>query len=243
MSGHSKWSTIKRQKGINDAKRGQIFTKLANAITVAVREGGGSDTAANFKLRLAIEKARSVNMPRDNVERAIDRGAGKGGGVTLESVTYEGFGPLGIAIVVQAVTDNKNRTTPLVKSTFDKHGGTMGVPGSVAWQFDSRGIITIPLNSQSEDDVMLQVIDAGADDVESSGGTVEVYTKPEDLNTVKDQLTAQGLPVESAEMILKPKTQVQITSEADAQKVINFIEYLEDLDDVTEVFTNADISV
>ncbi len=241
MSGHSKWSTIKRQKGANDAKRGQIFTKLSNAITVAVREGGGPDATANFKLRLAIEKARAYNMPKDNVDRAIDRATGKGGADQLASTTYEGFGPLGTAVIVQAVTDNKNRTTSDIKTAFDRGGGTMGQPGSVAWQFDQVGDITVPISNHDEDAVYLAAVDAGAEDVEIVDNGAEIFTKPEEIHSVKEALEAQGYTVEGAEQILRPKQTIAIKSQEEADKIMAFIDRLEVLDDVTDVSTNADI--
>lgn len=241
MSGHSKWSTIKRQKGANDAKRGQVFTKLANAITVAVREGGGGDPASNFRLRLAIEKARNENMPKDNIDRAIERGLGKGGEAQLVSITYEGFGPAGIAVIVYALTDNKNRTTAEVKTTFDKSGGTLATPGAVSWQFEPSGVIVIKPNGQSIDNVTLVAIDSGATDVDEAGEGVEVFTKPEELHQVKEHLTAQNIAIEDALLTMRPKQTVTVTSTQDAQKILAFLDRLEGLDDVSEVFTNVAI--
>lgn len=242
MSGHSKWSTIKRQKGANDAKRGQLFTKLANAITVAVREGGGGDPAANFKLRLAIEKAKAVNMPRDNIDRAIERGLGKSGGVQLETTVYEGFGPAGTAVMVEAVTDNKNRTTAEVKMAFDKSGGAMSQPGTVAWQFEPVGVIRVKRHDGQEDTITLKAIDAGAQDIDVQDEVLEIYTKPEELHRVNESLRAEGIETEDAELIQKPKQLKEIENPADAHKVIAFLDRLEGLDDVNTVYINAQIN-
>lgn len=241
MSGHSKWSTIKRQKGLNDAKRGQTFTKLAKAITVAVREGGGGDPATNIRLRLAIDKARVDNMPKDNIGRAIDRGGGVSGGAQLESVTYEGFGPAGVAVVVDAITDNRNRTTPEIRSTFEKAGGTVATPGAVSWQFDQVGVITLAVGGHDVDALTLDAIDAGAQDVEMVDDVLEIYTSPIELHAVKEAVEAKGYQLTSAQITLKPKQVVTITNPEDVQKVITFLDRLDALDDVSEVHTNADI--
>lgn len=247
MSGHSKWSTIKRQKGVNDAKRSSAFTKMGNAITIAAREGGGADPTSNFKLRLAIESARAVNMPKDNIQRAIDRGVGKGGGMALESVVYEGYGPGKVAIIVEAATDNKNRTLPEIRTTFEKNGGTFASSSAVSWMFADVGMITLVKDAQpaavakSFDDIFEITVDAGADDVEDSGDLVEVYTKPADLEKVKNALTEKGLVVESAEIFKKPTTIVEISDAEIARKVLSMIEKLEDLDDVQKVYANFDI--
>src|SRR3989344_567071 len=195
MSGHSKWSTIKRQKGAADIRRGQAFTKLANAIIVAVRDGGGiADPSSNFKLRLAIDAARSANMPKDNIERAIERAAGRQGGA-VEEVVYEGFGPGGFAVVVDAVTDNKQRTVSEVKNVFEKHGGRLGTPGVAAYQFQQKGLITISKNEKTIDDIFLLAADCGAEDIEETGAEVFIYTKTEDLKSVSDELIEQGLSI------------------------------------------------
>lgn len=240
MSGHSKWSTIKRQKGANDAKRGQIFTKLANAIAVAVKEGGG-DPASNFKLRLVMDQARAANMPRENIGRAIDRGLGKGGAATMETVIYEGYAPGKVAIIVEAATDNKNRTTPEIRGTIEKNGGTFATPGAVSWMFSDVGMITVPKNGKSLDEIFELAVDSGADDVEDAGGLVEVYTKPMDVEKVKNSLTEKGLVVESAEIFKKPTTTQPISDEDSSKKIFSFIEKLEDLDDVQKVYANFDI--
>ncbi len=247
MSGHSKWSTIKRQKGVTDAKRSQAFTKMANAITIAVREGGGGDPASNFKLRLAIEAARAVNVPKDNIQRSIDRGLGKGGVAAIETVVYEGYGPSKVAIIVEAATDNKNRTTPEIRGTMEKNGGTFASPGAVSWMFSDVGMITVAKDAQQGgvkktlDDVFEAAVDVGADDVEDSGESVEVYTKPGDVEKVKNALVEKGFTIQSAELFKKPTTTVAICEKSDAEKVLAFVEKLEDLDDVQKVYSNFDI--
>ncbi len=197
MSGHSKWHSIRRTKGVLDARRGALFTKLAREITVAAREGG-ADPDMNFRLRLAVDKARQSNMPNDNIKRAIDRASGKGAELSIDEITYEGYGPGGVAIMVEAATDNRNRTASDVRSTFTKSGGNLGESGSVGWMFEAKGLVTVEFPTEQSfdaDEVMLQVIDAGADDVEVDGSIVEVYTAAEDLNNVRLALEAQHLPI------------------------------------------------
>lgn len=241
MSGHSKWSQIKRQKGVADAKRGQTFTKIALAITIAVKSGGGiTDPNQNFRLRLEIEKARSANMPKENIERAIERGVGKGDKGELAEVVYEGFAPHGVAVIVEAVTDNKQRTTPEIKSLFDKNGGTLGVPGSVAYQFTQMGLLIVAKRGQSFDAIFLQAIDAGAVDVEEVGEEVYIYTNPADLAKVKDALS-KLLTVVSSELIRKPNTTVAISDKESADKLMHFIERIENHEDVQKVYANFDI--
>lgn len=243
MSGHSKWSTIKRQKGAADIKRGKEFTKLGNAITIAVREGGGSgDPASNFKLRLAIDTARSANMPKENIQRAIDRGMGKsGGGGQLETVDYEGYAPGKVAIIIEAVTDNRNRTSSEIKGVVEKNGGTFASSGAVSWMFSDCGLVTVAKDGKSFDDVFEAAVDAGADDVEEVGNLAEVYTKPSELDKVKKSLEEKGLTVESAELFKKPTTTVEISDNETAKKVLSLIEKLEDVDDVSKVYANFDI--
>lgn len=241
MSGHSKWSTIKRQKGAKDAKRGQIFTKIGGAITIAAREGGGGDPASNFKLRLAMDQAKAANMPRENIDRAIERGLGKAGGAALETVTYEGYAPGKVALVIEVATDNRNRTTPEVRGAIEKAGGTFTSPGAVAWMFKEQGLVTLQKAGKSLDEIFEAAVDAGADDVEDAGDLVEVFTKSSDVEKVKNTLASKGLTVQSAEIFKKPKT-VQAVNDADlAKKVLNLIEKLEDLDDVQKVYANFDI--
>jgi len=243
MSGHSKWSTIKRKKGAADAKRGQLFTKLTREITVSAKEGGG-DPDSNFRLRLAVQRARTENMPAENIQRAIQRGTGAGGdGVVYEEITYEGYGPHGVALLVQALTDNRNRTVAEVRSIFTKMGGSLGEAGSVAWMFDARGLITIePKTGQDADEVTLMAIDAGAEDVSvDEEGNVEVVTSFEDLKHVQDALTSQGLNVTQAETAMIPKTTMML-DDKDTEQALRMVERLEDLDDVQTVYTNLDLS-
>ena len=241
MSGHSKWSQIKRQKGVADVKRGATFTKVANAITVAVREGGGGDPVSNFKLRLLMDQARAVNMPKDNIQRAIDRGLGKGMEGALSSVTYEGYGPGKVALIIDAVTDNKNRTTPEVKSALKKSGGSFVTPGTVSWMFADCGLITIPKNGKSFDELFEIAVDVGADDVEDSDDVVEVYTKPNELDKVKNALVEKGLIIQSAELAKKPTTTVEVGDEETQKKIFGLMERLEDLDDVQKVWSNFEV--
>ena len=241
MSGHSKWAQIKRQKGVNDSKRGQIFTKLAREIMVAARQGG-ADAETNFRLRLAIQRARGVNMPQENIQRAISRASGTGeGAAQLEEITYEGYGPGGVAIFVEAVTDNRNRTVAEVRNIFTRNGGSLGENGSVAWIFDQRGVVTVNLDSQDPDEATLQAIDAGATDVNQIDKTLEVYTDLEDLEGVRRAMEGVGLEVEAAERAFVPKTTVTLDDQKSTQ-VVRLIERLEDLDDVQNVSTNLDLS-
>jgi len=239
MSGHSKWAQIKRQKGANDAKRGQIFTKLGREITVAARQGG-SDPEANYRLRLAIQKAREQNMPMENIDRAIKRAGGGADSAALEEVTYEGYGPGGTAILLQAFTDNRNRTVAEIRNLFTRGGGSLGEGGCVAWLFDQRGVITVEAGERDADEIALVAIDAGAEDVSVDGESIEVYTAPEDLETVRRGLDAQDLHVVSAELAMIPKTTVRL-GEKDGLQALKLLERLEDLDDVQRVFSNADI--
>jgi YebC/PmpR family DNA-binding regulatory protein len=240
MSGHSKWSTIKRQKGANDAKRGAVFTKVAREISVAARQGGG-DPEANYRLRLAIEKARSVNMPADNIKRAIDKAVGGGEGEQYEEIVYEGYGPGGVAVLVEAQTDNRNRTAAEVRSIFTKLGGQLAGTGAVAWQFEPRGVIAVERDGRDADEVGLAAIDAGADDVDTSdAGTIEVYTSPGDLEAVRRALEQAGVPVESAEQAMVAKQTVELDSQK-ARQALRLVEMLEDLDDVSRVTANFDI--
>ncbi len=240
MSGHSKWAQIKRQKGVNDNKRGQIFTKLGREITVAARDGGG-DPNANFRLRLAIQHARENNMPMDNIERAIKRGTGGGEGAALEEITYEGYGVGGAAILVEAMTDNRNRAAADIRSVFTRHGGSLGETGCVSWLFDSRGVISIDVGKQDPDELSLLAIDAGADDVRVDGDTLEVYTAPGDLDTVRQALEAAKLTITNAEVSMIPKTTVELDPKGTVT-VLKMVEKLEDLDDVQAVYSNIEVS-
>jgi len=239
MSGHSKWSTIKRQKGANDAKRGALFTKLAREIITAARQGGG-DVEANYRLRMAIDKAKSNSMPADNIKRAIEKATGSGADAEqYDEVTYEGIGPANVAVIVAAMTDNRNRTASEVRSVFSKHGGTLS---TVAWQFEQKGIISLPLNGRDPDEVTLAAIDAGASDVGSpDGGAIIVTTEPGDLEAVRRGLADAGFEAESAELSMEPTTTVAIDDEKTAKQVLLFMERLEDLDDVQNVYANFDI--
>jgi YebC/PmpR family DNA-binding regulatory protein len=240
MSGHSKWSTIKRQKGVTDAKRSAVFTKVAREISVAARQGGG-DPDANYRLRLAIEKARSVNMPADNIKRTIDKATGGGEAEQFEEIVYEGYGPGGVAILVEAATDNRNRTASDVRAIFTKAGGALAGSGAVAWQFEPRGVITVMAKGQDPDDLALAAIDAGAEDVDTSGAdVVEVYTAPGALEQVRKALDAAGLPVDSAENTMLAKNTVEVDSQR-ARQNLRLVENLEDLDDVQRVTANFDI--
>lgn len=240
MSGHSKWATIKRQKGASDIKRGAVFTKLSNAITVAVRQGGGtSDPNQNFKLRLAVDAARTANMPKENIERAIVRAAGKQGEM-VEEFVYEGFSPGGISIIVEATTDNKNRTTGEVKNVFDKNGGTMGIPGSVAYQFKQRGRIIIK-KEKAIDDIFMEAADSGAEDIEEVGDEVFIYTNPSDLGKVRDGLLAKSYTLEESAIIWQPLTMIEMEEGEKAEKVMLFLEKLEALDDVQKVYSNFEL--
>jgi len=238
MGGHSHWSTIKRQKGASDAKRGQLFTKLSKEITVAAREGGG-DPNANPRLRLAIDKARENNMAADTIKRAIDRGAGAGEGEALVEATFEGYGPGGVAILLQVVTDNRNRSVSEIRTTLARNGGNLGEAGSVAWQFESVGFIALEPGDADPEEVALVAIDAGAQDVRTEGGIVEVYTAPTELDKVRRALAESGLKVASAELSMLPKNTLPLDEHA-AGQVLRLLDVLEDLDDVQKVYSNAD---
>lgn len=241
MSGHSKWAQIKRQKGAADVKRGLVFTKLSNAITVAIRQGGGvADPNQNFRLRLAVDAARGANMPKENIERAIEKAAGKQGAM-LDEVVYEGFGPLGISIIVEAATDNKNRTTSEVQNVFNKNGGNMGQMGSVAYQFKQIGRIIVEKNGKSIDDIFLLAADNGAEDVEEVGTEAFIYTDQINLNKLREVFLANKYQVKETELIRKPLSVIEI-KENESSKVIDFLEKLEELDDVQKVYSNFDIS-
>lgn len=238
MSGHSKWSTIKRQKAITDAKKGAAFTKLANAIIVAAKSGADPDT--NFTLRLAIDKAKTINMPVANIQRAIDRGAGKLGGEAIEEVVYEGYGPGGMAVIVECATDNKNRTYPEVRTAFTKNGGNMAEPGAVAFQFTRTGIIRAGFSGDA-DEAMLAAIDAGAQDAEVEDGELVIYTDAKQLAAVRDALQAAGLTVKEAELAFIPNTTVAITDPEVARKATNLLDALDSLDDVTNTYANVEL--
>ena len=240
MSGHSKWSTIKRQKGANDAKRGAVFTKVAREISVAARQGGG-DPDANYRLRLAMEKARSVNMPADNIKRTIEKATGGGEAEQFEEIVYEGYGPGGVAVLVEAATDNRNRTAAEIRSIFTKTGGQLAGSGAVAWQFEPRGLIAVTRNGVDPDEVALAAIDAGAEDVDTEDpDTIEIYTTPADLERVRLALDAAGVTVDSAENTMIAKQTVELDS-TKARQALRLVEMLDDLDDVQRVTANFDI--
>jgi YebC/PmpR family DNA-binding regulatory protein len=238
MSGHSKWAQIKRQKGVADSRRGQLFTKLGREVTVAARQGG-PDAAANFRLRLAIQKARDSNMPADTIERAIKRATGGADAAALSEVNYEGYGPGGAAILVEALTDNRNRTVADVRATFSSAGGSLGETGCVAWLFESRGVVTVPVRDQAGDDLALLAIDAGAEDVKVEDDAVEVHTQPADLENVRRSLEEAGVSVASAEISMVPKNTVSL-GEKEAMQTLRLLDRLEELDDIQRVYSNAD---
>jgi YebC/PmpR family DNA-binding regulatory protein len=241
VSGHSKWHSIRRQKGAADAKRGQLFSKLVRAIIVAAREGG-PDPAANLALANAIEKARENSMPKDNIERAIARGTGSGpDGAAYERVTYEGYGPSGVAVFVEAVTDNRNRTAADVRHTFSKNDGNLGESGLVAWLFERKGVVLVPADSVDEDDLTLAAADGGAEDVVQEGSSYQVTCAPEDLAALREELTQAGIAFDSADLTLLPKTTIQIDDESAARKLVRLMEALEENDDVQDVYANFDI--
>jgi YebC/PmpR family DNA-binding regulatory protein len=235
VSGHSKWSTIKREKGAKDAARGAVFTKLGNAIAMAARDG--TDPETNFALRLAIDKAKAANMPSANIQRAIDRIKDKSA-AQLQEVLYEGYGPGGVAILVECATDNINRTYPDVKLAFSKHGGNIAEKGAVAFQFDRRGVIRV---NSTGDEVMLQALEAGATDVTEENGVSEIYTEPTDLAKVRDALRQAGLEITEAELTYVPNNTVQITDEATAGKIMRLMDALDESDDVVNTHVNFDI--
>jgi YebC/PmpR family DNA-binding regulatory protein len=239
MAGHSKWASIKHKKAATDAKRGKLFTKLARAITVAAREGGG-DPAGNHTLAAAVEKAKGYSMPKDNIQRAIDRGTGEGDAGAIERVVYEGYGPGGAAVLVDALTDNRNRTGAEVRNIFDKQGGSLGEPGSVAWQFDKKGVVLVDAARYGEDDLMA-AIDAGADDVAVEEDTLKVTSEPAGLTAVREALEESGVEVDSAEVAMEPKAVVAVTDSAEARRLVRLIDALDDHDDVDEVHANFDI--
>jgi YebC/PmpR family DNA-binding regulatory protein len=239
MSGHSKWSTIKRKKGAADAQRSKLWGKLLRYVEVAAREGGGN-IEGNPTLASAVQKAKENSVPNDNIQRAIKRGTGELEGEAYEEISYEGYGPGGVAVLVQCLTNNRNRASQDVRASFNGHGGKMAEPGAVAWMFESKGVVMIPAVGASEDDVFLVAADAGAEDVSASDESIEVITPPEALKAVRAALEGEGMTVESAEVTQVPKTTIRLEG-ADAKKVLNLIDTLEELDDVSDVYANFDI--
>jgi YebC/PmpR family DNA-binding regulatory protein len=241
MSGHSKWSTIKHKKGVQDARRGKLFSKLARAIIVAAREGGG-DPSANLALQNAIEKARSYSMPKDNIERAIARGSGADAdAAAFETVVYEGYGPSGVAVLVEALTDNRNRTAADVRHVFSKNDGNLGTSGGVAWLFERRGVVIVPVDGVDEDELTLAAAEGGADDVAQDGSSFQVTAAPEQLSEVRAAIEAAGFTVDSAELTMVPKTTVAVEDEVAAKKILRLMDALEDNDDVQDVYSNFDM--
>lgn len=240
MSGHSKWSTIKRKKGALDAKRGKIFSNLAKEVTLAARLGGG-DPSGNPRLRAVLMACRANNMPMDNVERAIKKGTGELEGVTYEEQRYEGYGPAGVGLIVDAVTDNKNRTTAEIRHILSKAGGSLATTNAVAWNFDQRGVITVPKEGMSDDDMLEKAIEAGADDVDSSGDVHEVYCESNQLHAVAGELDKMGVKAEEVTLKMIPKT-LQAVEKKAIPALLRLLETLEESEDVTNVFSNADIS-
>ena len=238
MSGHSKWSTIKRQKGITDNKRGQLFTKLGREITVAARQGG-PDPETNPRLRLAFDRARDANMPKDTMARAAKRGAGPTEGAELQEITYEGYGPGGVAILVSAVTDNRNRTASDIRNVFAKAGGSLGESGSVGWQFETRGVIALDTSGGDAEELALRAMDSSADDVKVDGDAVEVYARPDMLESVRGSLTEAGLAIVSAEIAQVPKNTIALDARH-AEQTLRLLDKLDELDDVQSVSSNAD---
>ena len=239
MSGHSKWATIKHKKGAQDKARGKLFAKLIRQVEVAAREGGG-DPESNPTLRTMFQKARQASVPMDTIEKAIKRGTGELEGVRYETITYEGYAPCGVALLVECLSDNRNRTGSDVRSTFTKNGGSMAEPGAVSWQFERKGVIILP-KKYSEDEVMEAALEAGAEDIADQGDTWQVTTAPTDLHTVRTALEAAGIELDSGDLTMLPTSTIELESESDARKVLKLLDALEDLDDVQNVYANFDI--
>lgn len=240
MSGHSKWSTIKRKKAATDAKRGQLFTKIARELTVTARQGGG-DPDVNFRLRLVIDRAKQANMPKDSIERAIKRGTGEIKGEAFEEIRYEGYGPHGVALILDALTDNRNRAVADIRHLLTRSGGSLGETGSVIWLFDQKGLIIIEADGEEAEEFALQAIDAGVDDVRIENGLVEIYTQPAGFQEVKETLEREGVPFSSAEITMVPKTLTRL-GEKETIQIMHLVEALEELEDVQQVYSSLDIS-
>jgi YebC/PmpR family DNA-binding regulatory protein len=241
MSGHSKWASIKHKKAIVDQRRGKAFTTLSRHITVAAKSGGG-DVDGNPALALAVQKAKDASMPKDNIQRAIDKGTGAGADAeTFEDVLDEGYGPGGVALLIEALTDNRNRTGADIRNIFSKNGGSVAEPGSVAWQFERKGVIILPKAAAAEDDLMLVALDNGAEDIEDQGDTWQLTSPPTDLNRLRTSLEEAGITIESADLTMLPSQTVPLQSEGDARQVLRVIDALEDHDDVQNVYANFDI--
>ena len=240
MSGHSKWHNIRLRKGKQDAERGKLFTKLAREIIVAARDGGGNPDT-NVRLRLAVQKAREASMPVDNIKRAIQRGTGEIEGAVYEEITYEGYAPAGVAVLVQCLTDNRNRTVAEVRNAFSKCGGSLGESGCVAWMFEQRGVVQVPADQSDEDSVLAATLDAGAEDIMVEDEFIEVHTQPENLQAVRDALNNAGIPVAQADVTMVPKTTVRVEGAKEVSQILRLMDMLEDLDDVQNVYSNFDI--
>ena len=240
MSGHSKWSTIKRKKAATDAKRGQLFTKIARELTVTARQGGG-DPDVNFRLRLVIDRAKQANMPKDSIERAIKRGTGEIKGEAFEEIRYEGYGPHGVALILDALTDNRNRAVADIRHLLTRSGGSLGETGSVIWLFDQKGLIIIEADGEEAEEFALQAIDAGVDDVRIENGLVEIYTQPAGFQEVKETLEREGVPFSSAEITMVPKTLTRL-GEKETIQIMHLVEALEELEDLQQVYSSLDIS-
>ncbi|HEX6125637.1 MAG TPA: YebC/PmpR family DNA-binding transcriptional regulator [Pyrinomonadaceae bacterium] len=240
MSGHSKWHTIKHKKGALDAKRGKIFTKLIKEITVAARTGGSGDVDSNARLRKAVNDAKAQNMPNDTIDRAIKRGTGELEGVAYDEITYEGYGPNGVAVMVETMTDNRNRTVAELRHIFSKNGGNLGESGSVAWMFDKKGYIVVDKAAKSEDELFEIAIDAGADDVQDDGDVFEIFTAPDNFETVNEAIKKAGIEPQAAEVSMIPQNYIELTG-ADAKTMMKLYDALEDNDDVQKVYANFDI--
>ncbi|NQW23999.1 MAG: YebC/PmpR family DNA-binding transcriptional regulator [SAR202 cluster bacterium] len=240
MSGHSKWSTIKHQKGAADAKRGVLFTKISREISVAVKNGGGIDPDMNYHLRLVLDKAKSANMPQDSISRALKRGAGEGSEGDLEEITYEGYGPGGGAIIVEALTTNRNRTAAEVRSAFSRGGGNLGESGCVAWNFDSKGVIGLEMKDEERgEELVLIAIDAGAEDVKLEDEYLEIFTAVDQLQAVQKELAGEGIPPDAAQISMVPRTTIPL-DDKQAEQTLRLLDVLEELDDVQKAYTNAD---
>jgi YebC/PmpR family DNA-binding regulatory protein len=239
VSGHSKWAGIKHKKAVVDARRGQTFTRASREVTIAAKEGGG-DPEHNFRLRLAVQKAREVNMPADRIQSAIDRGTGAAKGEALEELRYEGYGPAGVAILVDAVTDNRNRTAPAIRHVFSKNGGNLGEANSVSWMFERKGVITVRVDKRDPEEIGLAAIEAGADDVQVESDSVEITTEPASFEAVRKALEGSGVPIENAELTMQPKQTVAVAEDR-AAAVLRLLEALEEDDDVQQVYANFDI--
>ena len=240
MSGHSKWHTIKHKKGALDAKRGKIFTKLIKEITVAARTGGSGDVDTNARLRKAVTDAKGMNMPNDTIDRAIKRGTGQLEGVAYDEITYEGYGPSGVAVLVETMTDNRNRTVAEIRHVFSKNGGNMGEAGSVAWMFDKKGYIVVDKAAKSEDELFEIAIEAGADDMQDQGEVFEIFTSPENFEAVSDAIKAAGIEPQAAEVSMIPQNYIKLETD-DAKTMMKLYEALDDNDDVQKVYANFDI--